>query len=109
MTTGTKKCSRQNKAARVSQKLGKEDYDVRKECQNKALRRKCLRISQKLKGPLENQGRDGCPMLKKSCSKLVSETGEKWLRIVTPGIDPEGGQGPAWTVELVEKKGGGAK
>jgi hypothetical protein len=34
----------------------------------------------------------------------VLEAGEKWRGIVTPGIDTEGGQGPAWTVEPVEDR-----
>ena len=75
-----------------------------KECQNKALRRKFLRISQNLNGLLGNQERDGWTMLKTICRKLVLEAGEKRREIVTPGIDPEGGQGPAWNVEPVEDR-----
>jgi hypothetical protein len=43
-------------------------------------------------------------MLKTICRKLVLEVGEKWLGIVMPGIDPEGGYGPAWTAEPVEER-----
>jgi hypothetical protein len=55
------------------------------------LRRKCLRISQKLNGLLGSQERGDWRMLKTICRKLVLEAGEKWLGIVMPGIDPEGG------------------
>jgi hypothetical protein len=77
---------------------------VWEECQNKALRREFLRISQNLNGLLGNQERDGCTKLKTICRKLVLEGGEKWREIVTPGINPEEGQGPAWTIEPVEER-----
>jgi hypothetical protein len=39
--------------------------------------RKCLRISQKEKGTLESQDRDGSTMLKMTRRKWVLEAGEK--------------------------------